>query len=85
MPSDYTFTAADNGVHTFVSGVTLFTAGTQTITATDTSSSSITGSATITVASQDPICRLDLLVSAPASVSAGSSFDVVVTALDRSR
>jgi hypothetical protein len=49
LPGDYTFTAGDNGVHTFANGVTLFTAGIQTVIATDTSSSSITGSATITV------------------------------------
>src|SRR5262249_13155576 len=34
LPADYTFTAADNGVHTFTA--TLKTAGTQSITATDT-------------------------------------------------
>ena len=33
MPADYTFVAADNGVHTF--GVTLKTAGTQSLTASD--------------------------------------------------
>src|SRR5262249_60521183 len=33
MPADYTFTSADNGVHTFTA--TLKTAGTQSLTATD--------------------------------------------------
>jgi hypothetical protein len=32
LPPDYTFTAADAGVHTFAAGATLFTAGGQTIT-----------------------------------------------------
>jgi streptogramin lyase len=41
LPADYTFTAADNGVHTFT--VTLKTAGSQTLTATDTATSTITG------------------------------------------
>jgi hypothetical protein len=36
LPGDYTFTAADQGVHTFTNGVTLKTAGSQTITATGT-------------------------------------------------
>jgi hypothetical protein len=36
LPRHYTFTAADQGVHTFTNGVTLKTAGTQTITATGT-------------------------------------------------
>src|SRR6202023_3027373 len=33
LPADFTFTAADNGTHTFTNGVTLLTAGGQTITA----------------------------------------------------
>jgi hypothetical protein len=44
LPSDYTFTSADAGIHTF--SVTLKTAGTQSITATDTANSSLTGSQT---------------------------------------
>ena len=43
LPADYTFTAGDTGVHTFTA--TLKTAGTQSLTATDTVDSSITGSA----------------------------------------
>ena len=40
LPADYTFTSGvgagfDNGVHTFTNGVTLVSAGSQTITATD--------------------------------------------------
>jgi hypothetical protein len=41
LPADYTFGAGDNGVHTF--SATLRAAGTQTITATDTVTSTITG------------------------------------------
>ena len=44
LPADYTFTAADAGTHRF--SVILETAGTQSITATDTATSSITGSET---------------------------------------
>src|SRR5439155_1240307 len=36
LPADYTFTATDNGAHSFSSGATLKTAGTQSLTATDT-------------------------------------------------
>src|SRR5262249_49923418 len=43
VPADYTFVAGDNGVHTFTNGVTFVTAGSQSITATDTVTSSITG------------------------------------------
>jgi sugar lactone lactonase YvrE len=38
LPADYTFTAADAGVHTFAGGVTLVTAGSQSISVVDTSS-----------------------------------------------
>ena len=43
--SPYTFTAADAGVHTFTSGATLRTVGTQSITATD-AANSLTGAET---------------------------------------
>jgi adhesin/invasin len=48
LPADYTFTAADAGVHTFPGGATLITSGDQTVTTTDTVSG-ITGSVTVTV------------------------------------
>jgi DNA/RNA endonuclease G (NUC1) len=57
LPADYTFTASDNGVHTFT--ITPAAAGTDTITATDTVTSSITGSATINVAN-GPFTRGDI-------------------------
>ena len=41
LPTDYTFTGADNGTHVF--SVTLKTNGAQSVTATDTGTSSITG------------------------------------------
>ena len=71
LPANYTFTAADAGVHTFTNGVTLETAGNQTVTATDTSTSSITGSATVTVASAAQVTHLN--VSAPTSATAGTA------------
>ena len=37
VPANYTFTGGDNGVHTFTNGVTFVTAGSQSVTATDTS------------------------------------------------
>jgi hypothetical protein len=49
LPADYTFTAADQGAHTFSSGFTLITPGDQTITTTDTADNTIAGSATVTV------------------------------------
>jgi hypothetical protein len=78
LPADYAFTAGDAGVHDF--SVTLKTAGTQSITATDTATSSITGSQsgiTVSAATVD-----HLKVSTSGSATAGASFDVVVTAQD---
>jgi hypothetical protein len=49
LPPDHTFTAADQGVHTFAGGCTLITPGNQTLTATDTTNATITGNATFTV------------------------------------
>ncbi len=43
LPANYTFTAADQGVHTFT-GLVLRKRGTQKITLTDTLNSSLTGS-----------------------------------------
>jgi hypothetical protein len=47
LPADYSFIGADNGVHAF--SITLNTSGSQTVTATDTGTPSIFGSATIAV------------------------------------
>jgi hypothetical protein len=49
LPANYTFTASDDGRHIFA--VTFNTAGTQTLTATDTTTASITGSASFYVPS----------------------------------
>ena len=49
LPADYTFVAADNGVHAFTNGVTLNTVGAQTVTATDKVTSSTAGNAAVTV------------------------------------
>lgn len=51
LPNDYTFTGPDAGVHTFTSAVTLRTAGSKTVTATDTVSSSINGTSSGTTVS----------------------------------
>jgi hypothetical protein len=47
LPADYTFTPADQGVHTFC--VTLRTAGSQTVTATDTHTPGLSGQGAVTV------------------------------------
>jgi beta-lactamase superfamily II metal-dependent hydrolase len=76
LPSDYAFTAGDNGTHTF--SFTLTSNGSQSIDAGD---GSISGSANLTVLAP-PATHFS--VSAPASVSYGVAFNVTVTALDAS-
>lgn len=49
LPSYYQYIATDAGSHTFPNGVTLMTPGSQTITATVTTSPGITGTTTVTV------------------------------------
>jgi len=52
LPANYTFVSDDAGVHTFTGGVTLFSVGEQSVTATDVAVGAITGSQTsITVLS----------------------------------
>jgi S-adenosylmethionine hydrolase len=79
LPADYTFSAADAGSHTF--SATLFTAGTQSLKATDTATASITGSeSSITVKGAAP---QSLAVSGfPTTDTAGTWSLVTVAALD---
>jgi beta-lactamase superfamily II metal-dependent hydrolase len=79
LPADYTFTGGDSGAHTF--SVTLTSNGSRTITATDTVTPSIAGTANTTVLAA-PATHFS--VSAPASYVPGSPFNVTVTALDAS-
>src|SRR5205823_8685238 len=75
LPPDYPFVAADNGTHAF--SATLKTAGSQTLTATDTVKAAITGSATIAV-SPGPAAKL-LFVQQPTNTSAGRTIAPAVT------
>jgi uncharacterized repeat protein (TIGR03803 family) len=79
LPANYTFTAADQGMHTFTA--TLETAGTQSITATATANSSTVGSDTgITV---NPAAAASVSFSnVPSSTTAGSAFTLTLTAKD---
>lgn len=73
LPADATLT---NGQGTFQAK--LFTTGTQSITATDTVNTGVTGSGSILV-----LNATTLQVTAPSTVFAGFPFDVTVTALDQ--
>jgi hypothetical protein len=80
VPTTYTFTTADHGSHVFA--VTPGATGTETLTATDTSNSSLTGSVTLQV-NAAPVAT-HFLVVVPQNVQAGKPAAVVVEALDAS-
>jgi hypothetical protein len=78
LPADYSFTTSNKGIHSF--NATLKTAGTQSLTATDTVTASITGSQSgITV---NPAAATKLSVSAPTSATVNATFTITVTAQD---
>jgi uncharacterized repeat protein (TIGR03803 family) len=77
LPADYTFQGSDQGVHTFAG--TLYTAGSQSITGTDTSNNSISGVQGITVTAA---AVTHLVISGPSSVRSNTAFSVTVTAAD---
>jgi autotransporter-associated beta strand protein len=79
LPADYTFVPGDNGTHLFTSGVTLKTAGSKTVTATDTVTSSIKGTGTVTV---QAAALSQLAMTALTNTVAGTAFTVTVTAED---
>src|SRR5205807_784393 len=77
--ADYTFVASDNGVHSF--SVTLKTAGAQSVTATDKTTATITGTESgISVAAA---AASKLTVSGfPTSATAGVAGTITATAQD---
>lgn len=78
LPSDYTFTAADQGSHTF--SATLKTAGTQSIAAIDALMASLAGSETGILVT--PAAAYRLRITGPGSAKVGSAFGITVTVLD---
>jgi hypothetical protein len=76
LPGDYLFTLGDGGVHVFSNGVTLKTAGNQTVTASDTATASLTGSASVSV---NPAAADHLLfLQQPTDTAAGQTFSPVI-------
>jgi hypothetical protein len=78
LPANYTFTAADAGVHTFTA--TLKRAGSQSITVTDTAAPTLTGAESGIVVT--PAAVTQLVISGPASVTQGVGFKITVSAED---
>src|SRR5260370_2689642 len=80
LPANYTFTAADNGVHTFTNLSTLKTAGNQTVRTTATLNAYDTG--TITVAVNPLPASVFTVTTSSRSSPAGAVLTVTVTAKD---
>jgi hypothetical protein len=78
LPVNYTFTASDYGSHTF-SGLSMFTAGMQTLTVEDSSESSVMGTTAIDV---QAAAANHLVINAPPMAVAGNSFGVMIEAVD---
>ena len=78
LPADYTFTAADAGVHQF--SIALKTAGNQTVNVLDTVNAGLSATVTVTVTA-GPAATLSL--AAPSSAKATTAFNVTVTLRDQ--
>jgi hypothetical protein len=81
LPADYAFTGGDSGVHAFNNGVTLETAQTTTITATDTIDALVTGSSAPITVGAGAATHL-VLTGFPTTTAAGASHTLTVTAED---
>jgi len=78
VPPDYTFVPGDNGVHTFVNGFTLNTAGNRTLSATDVSTL-ITGNAPVAVTAG---AAKSFSWSVPLTATLNTAFSGTLTAFD---
>ena len=76
LPASYTFTAGDAGTHLF-SGVALDTAGSQSITATDSVTSTITGTSPDVEVIPAAASQM-LIISGPLTLAAGSRGPVLL-------
>jgi hypothetical protein len=77
LPADYTFSAADQGSHTFT--VTFKTAGSESLAITDTGTGNGVSAGGIAVS---PAAASQLVLSGPSSVASGTAFNVTATAED---
>jgi len=82
LPADYTFVPGDNGTHTFTAGVTLYTAGSRTVTVTDTNNPTITGSQTVDV-NPGPTTTVTISPAPTATVTAGENLQFSAEARDQ--
>jgi len=79
LPADYTFTSADNGVHTF--NVALETAGIQTVTVTDTTTSLATGTSNTVIVSAGPAAQVTAVSGSGQSAVIDAAFTSPLTVM----
>ena len=77
LPANYTFVSGDNGAHTFTGKTTLKTAGSEVLTVTDTTNTSLSGSLIIQV-SAGAVTHL-VFVQQPTNAGIGSVISPAVT------
>jgi hypothetical protein len=82
LPSNYTFTAGDNGAHSFPGGASLRTVGSQSVTATDIANTLITGSQLVSVTPGTAAALVFTVQPVTVSVGAAITPPVQVTARD---
>ncbi|HUE08785.1 MAG TPA: Ig-like domain-containing protein, partial [Acidimicrobiales bacterium] len=73
--------AGDNGVHTFTNGVTLVTAGSRTVSATDTAHSGITGTSANIVVSAGSATTVTIVSGSGQAAAVGTGFANPLVAL----
>jgi hypothetical protein len=78
LPANYTFTAADAGVHTFTA--TLKRAGTQSLKVADTLASSISGAESGILVTAAAVTHF--AITGPTTVTQGVGFQIAVSAVD---
>jgi hypothetical protein len=79
LPANYTFLAGDAGVKVFANGVTLKTAGTHSVTATDTTTATITGSQANITVNHGAANKINLTAN-PTTISSSTASESELTA-----
>jgi len=82
LPTDYTFTVADHGIHRFADALTLKTAGAHSISVKDTANTSFSGAFTITI--NAAAAKQLVFVQQPTNVNLGTAIQpgVKINVLD---
>ena len=81
LPADYMFTGTDAGMHTFTNGVTLKTAGNQTVSVNDTANTGLTGTTNPAIAVSPNTATQVVLGQPPSNTTVNTSITPAVTVM----